>query len=34
MCDAINANQEDRELLAEELKQSLEAALTILNHQK
>ena len=34
MCDAINANQEDREQLAEELKQSLEAALTILNHQK
>ena len=29
MCDVINANQEDREQLAEELKQSLESALNI-----
>ena len=29
MCDVINANQEDREQLAEELKQSLESALKI-----
>ena len=34
MCDVINANQEDREQIAEELKQSLESALRILNQQR
>ena len=34
MCDVINANQEDREQIAEELKQSLEYALRILNQQR
>ena len=34
MCDVINANQEGREQIAEELKQSLESALRILNQQR